>query len=126
MIILVREVLKYILLYCFINGLCEYFFCTCNRILINEIYDIIRLNFEWIIFVDIDEFITSNDNQTIKQKFLNIYENYHCIIIPWIMMSPIQENNPKSILQTNIYRHNYDNIEFTDEKEKFEKKIVTM
>jgi hypothetical protein len=99
---------------CCHDGDCKYF-CTCNRILINEIYKIIRLNFEWIAYIDIDEFITSTDNSTIKQKLKNTYIKNHCISIPWIMMSPFQEKNPQSILETNIYRVNYDNIEYNDE-----------
>jgi len=98
---------------CCHDGKCKYF-CTCNRILINEIYKLVRLNFQWIAYIDIDEFITSTDNSTIKDKLLEMYKNYHCISIPWIMMSPFQEKNPEKILETNIYRHSYDNLDKND------------
>ncbi len=85
-------------------------FCTCNRVLANEIYKCIKNKFEWIIYVDVDEFITTkkNDAKTIRNELETTYKNVDCISIPWIIMSPLNKLNPKSVIKTNIYRLNYD------------------
>jgi hypothetical protein len=79
---------------------------------INILYNNIKNNYEWIIYVDIDEFITTkkNINNTIKQELETTFKDCHCIKIPWVMMScnSIKEN-PVSLLNTNIYRWNHDN-----------------
>jgi hypothetical protein len=87
--------------------------CTCNRVLADMIYQQIKENFEWLIYIDIDEFIATrkNESMTIYQEILNTYHNTDtiCIMIPWIIMLPYGDTNPKSVLNTNIYRINYDN-----------------
>ena len=84
--------------------------CTCNRVLANEIYKSVKDNFEWMIYVDVDEFITTRKNisNTIKEELMTTYNCVDCISIPWIMMSAVNKKNPKSVLETNIYRINYD------------------
>lgn len=77
----------------------------------NNLYKQIKNNFEWIIIVDMDEFITTkkNINNTIKQELETTFINCHCIKIPWVMMSCNSiQNNPKKLLKTNIYRWNHD------------------
>ena len=85
--------------------------CTCNRVLANEIYKNIKDKFKWIIYVDVDEFITTRKNiqKKIIDELQTTYKNVDCISIPWIMMSAVNKKNPESILETNIYRFNYDN-----------------
>ena len=85
--------------------------CTCNRVLANEIYKNVKNKFKWMIYVDVDEFITTrkNINETISDQLNTIYKNIDCISIPWIMMSAINKKNPKSVIETNVYRINYDN-----------------
>ena len=84
--------------------------CTCNRVLANEIYKNVNKNFKWMIYCDVDEFITTkkNENLTITDILKTTYKNVDCISIPWIMMSALNGPNPKSVLETNIYRINYD------------------
>ena len=76
----------------------------------NKLYKKIKSNFKWIIYVDVDEFITTKRdlNKSIRDELLTTFKNVDCIKIPWIMMScrNIKES-PKSILQTNIYRWNH-------------------
>ena len=76
----------------------------------NKLYKKIKSNFKWIIYVDVDEFITTRRdlNKSIRDELLTTFINVDCIKIPWIMMScrNIKES-PKSILQTNIYRWNH-------------------
>ena len=88
--------------------------CSCNRVLANEIYKNVKNKFEWIIYVDVDEFITTKKNlkSTILQELNTTYKNVDCISIPWLMMSPVNKKNPVSVLETNIYRVNYDNKPF--------------
>ena len=92
------------------NGKCSKY-CTCNRVLANQIYENIRNYFEWMIYVDVDEFITTKKrlNNTLKDELLNHYQNVDSIHVPWIMMSNTNEKNPDKLLLNNIYRLNYDN-----------------
>lgn len=84
--------------------------CTCNRVLANEIYKNVKDNFEWMIYVDVDEFIATkvNREKTIKEELETTYMDVDCISIPWIMMSAVNKTNPKSVLETNTFRINYD------------------
>lgn len=78
---------------------------------VNEVYNQIKNDFKWIISVDVDEFITTkkNLNKTIKQELETTFKDYDCIKIPWVMFgSGGQKKNPKSILESNIYRWNHD------------------
>ena len=79
---------------------------------INKLYTNIKNKYEWIIYVDMDEYITTrkNINNTIKQELETTFKNCICIKIPWVMMSCNSiQNNPDSLLQTNIYRWNHNN-----------------
>ena len=62
-------------------------------------------------YIDVDEFITTKRNNQLKivDELRTTYKNTDCIMVPWIMMSPVNRENPKCLLQTNIYRINYDN-----------------
>jgi hypothetical protein len=79
---------------------------------INKLYNKIRNIWTWIIYVDIDEYITTkkNLNNTIRYELATTFKNCDCIKVPWVMMScnSIVEN-PKSLLKTNIYRWNHNN-----------------
>lgn len=50
------------------------------------VYHRIKDNYDWIICVDIDEFITtvSDKNSTIRQELETTYANVDCIKIPWL------------------------------------------
>ena len=83
-----------------------------NNNSIKQLYLKIKNNYEWLIYVDIDEYITTKKNmhKTIREELLTTFKNSHCIKIPWVMMSCNSiKNNPESLLQTNIYRWNHDN-----------------
>jgi hypothetical protein len=84
--------------------------CTCNRVIANDIYQKIKNNFEWMIYVDVDEFVTTKKNidKTIKDELQTTLKDFDCIKIPWIMMSCHAKKNPKSVLKNNLYRINYD------------------
>ena len=78
---------------------------------INKLYKRIKDDFEWMIYVDVDEFIASkkHEERTIREELLTTFKNTDCIKVPWVMMSSNgQVNSPKSILESNIYRWNHD------------------
>lgn len=74
-------------------------------------YQCLKNNYKWIIYVDIDEFITTrkSPNKTIREELQSTFKGADCIKVPWVMMaSNGQERSPKSILQSNFYRWNHD------------------
>ena len=77
----------------------------------NTLYKQIKSKFKWLIYCDVDEFITTTNKSyklTIRDILNTTYQNVDCISIPWIMMSAVNDTNPESVLETNIYRINYD------------------
>ena len=89
---------------------------------INILYKNIKDIYEWIIYVDVDEFITTkkNINKTIKEELQTTFKDVMCIKVPWVMMSCNGiEKNPESLLEKNVYRWNHDNMhinKYTDNK----------
>jgi Glycosyl transferase family 2 len=79
-------------------------FLSCKRL-----FKIIRYRFQWIISVDMDEYIAAKKNKTIRQELQTTFRHCVCIKIPWVMMSCNNiETNPQSLLKTNLYRWNHD------------------
>ena len=78
---------------------------------IQVLYNSIKKKYKWIIYVDIDEYITTkkNINLTIRQELETTFKKCICVKVPWVMMSCNSiEKNPISLLKTNIYRWNHD------------------
>lgn len=76
----------------------------------NKLYKQIKSNFKWMIYCDVDEFITTKKNiiNTIKDELNTTFKDVDCIKIPWVMMSCNSiEKNPNSILSENTYRWNH-------------------
>ena len=77
----------------------------------NKLYGSIRHDYEWMIYVDVDEFITTKRNfaMTIREQLQNIntqHPHVHWILSPWVLMSGLHNiENPKSILSSILYRH---------------------
>jgi len=87
---------------------------------IKKLYMKIKNNYEWIIYVDMDEYITTkkNINNTIKKELETTFKDCMCIKVPWVMMSCNSTlRNPESLLKTNIYRWNHDNEHKNNSKE---------
>ena len=44
--------------------------------------------FEWLIYVDVDEFISTRKNtlNTIRDELESTFKDADCVVIPWIMM----------------------------------------
>lgn len=77
----------------------------------NKFYRKIRRQYEWMIYVDVDEYITSKKTpeNSIRQELLSTFKEFDCIKIPWVMMSCNGvEQSPKSVLRTNVYRWDHD------------------
>jgi hypothetical protein len=74
------------------------------------LYKSIRPFFEWIIYIDIDEYITTKKDKTktIRNELLETFKDAICVKIPWVMMSCNKiVKNPKSLLHTNVFRWNH-------------------
>ena len=87
----------------------------------NQFYKKIRLNFEWLIYVDVDEFITTKKNlsNTIREELETTFKDVDCIKIPWVMMAcNNRKKNPEKILFEIIHRMNQDKRHHTNHKEK--------
>lgn len=77
----------------------------------DALYKEIRNEFEWIISVDVDEFITTkkNTNNTIRQELETTFKDCDCVKVPWVMMACNNlEHNPTSVLKTIVHRWNHD------------------
>ena len=91
---------------------------------VNKLYQNIRYSYEWVIYVDIDEFITTkkNLNKTIREELQWVtyhHQNIHWILSPWVMMSGLHnKSNPESVLKSILYRHDQ-NIKHPYPVEKF-------
>ncbi len=75
------------------------------------LYKDIRREYDWIIYVDVDEFITTKKNpqKTIRQELETTFKDVDCVKVPWVMMSCNGlEKSPSSVLYTNTYRWNND------------------
>ena len=87
----------------------------------DKFYKQIKSHFKWIIYCDVDEFITTKKNitNTIKDELNTTFKNVDCIKIPWVMMSCNSiKKNPDSILLENTYRWNH-NKKHPHKKRKF-------
>lgn len=83
-----------------------------NKKVAGKLYKKIKEYFDWIIYVDVDEFITTkkNNNKTIRDELETTFKDVTCIKVPWVLMSCNSiKKNPTSLLETNVYRWNHDN-----------------
>jgi hypothetical protein len=78
---------------------------------VNEYYKKVRHQYEWIIIVDMDEYITTKKNlsNTIRDELQTTFRDCMCVKVPWAMMACNSiRYNPTSLLKTNVYRMNND------------------
>jgi len=77
----------------------------------NQLYQSIRNDTEWVVFVDCDEFISTRKftNNTIRHELETTFKHADCVKVPWVMMSSNgRMNDPPSILQHIVHRWNHD------------------
>jgi len=78
---------------------------------IDAIYQELRSQTEWLLFCDIDEFITSRlrPEKTIRWELENTFSKAHCVKVPWIMMSSNgREKDPVNLRAEIVTRWNHD------------------
>lgn len=78
---------------------------------VNKLYKVIRNDFEWIISVDVDEFINTrkNPDKTIREELETTYKDVDCIKVPWIMMAcGGRKKSPQKVLSGITHRWNHD------------------
>jgi hypothetical protein len=76
-----------------------------------EFYPTIRDKYTWLIHVDLDEYIATRKRprHTIRHELETTFKDVHKVTVMWVFMAcNSQEKNPPSLLQTNVYRPNYD------------------
>lgn len=67
--------------------------------------------YEWLIYIDVDEFITTKKNltNTIRDELETTFSSASCVKVPWVMMTGgYLETNPESILKEIVWRWNHD------------------
>jgi len=77
----------------------------------NAVYKKIKQFFNWMMYIDVDEFIATrrNERNTIRDELLTTFKDVTCVKVPWVLMSSNSiENNPLSLLDTNVYRWDFD------------------
>jgi glycosyltransferase involved in cell wall biosynthesis len=79
----------------------------------NNFYDIIVKETEWIIFVDLDEYMFGKNGYTIKSYLDTINGEVGGIYVLWSIINPCKENNEitkEFSIKKNVNRLNYDLI----------------
>lgn len=82
-----------------------------NRNYVDSLYNIIREKFTWLIYVDVDEFITGRgaESVTIKESLETVFVSADCVKVPWVMMSCNRRQEPPESLRSDlVYRWNHD------------------
>lgn len=71
----------------------------------------IKKNFDWVMYVDADEYIVPKKEatSTIRKELATTFSKADCVLVPWVMIAYNGlEKDPKSILKTNIWRWDHD------------------
>ena len=80
--------------------------------LVHDLYHhVIRPTFDWVINVDVDEFIAPRrtPTSTIRQELETTFASVDCVCIPWVMMAfGGRAKNPASLLKETTTRWNHD------------------
>jgi hypothetical protein len=82
--------------------------------MLNALYKRVK-SFDWVINVDMDEFVTANDDKTIRTHLETTYKDVDRIKIPWVMMTRNGRiKNPNSLLRDITHRWNHDLTHMSD------------
>ena len=82
-----------------------------SRDVAGRIYSKVKSKYEWMIYVDVDEFIVpkKNSHRTIRDELHTTFSDCDCIKVPWVMMSSAKRSeNPENVLRDNVWRWNHD------------------
>jgi hypothetical protein len=89
---------------------------------LRDFYPTIRDKYTWLIHVDVDEYIATRKHprRTIRRELATTFKNVHHVRVPWVFMACNgQEKNPPYLLQTNVYRPDYDKAYPKSSNQKF-------
>lgn len=82
-----------------------------RRKVANQTFQEVRDGFEWLIYLDVDEFVTApaGNDKTIREALQTTFAHADCVKVPWVMMACNGlEKAPESLLRENTYRWNHD------------------
>jgi glycosyltransferase involved in cell wall biosynthesis len=86
-------------------------------------YNLIKLETEWAIIVDIDEFMYGKNGYTIKSYLKSLEPDIGCIYVIWNIMNPYKDENNNLIndfsIKNNVKRINHDLMNTIDGDIKF-------
>lgn len=97
------------------------------------IYRACRHLFDWLIVVDIDEFLTTKcePDRTVKDELEQRFADADCVMVPWVMMAANgRKASPSSIVDENTFRwdhdkkHPHDNPKFRCRYDEIEVKCI--
>lgn len=78
----------------------------------DNLYDIVTIETEWVVIVDIDEFMYGKNGFTIKSYLTNIPNDIGCIYVIWNIINPPKDCNGNLLnhntIKNNNKRLNYD------------------
>ncbi len=81
----------------------------------DNLYEIIKRETEWAIFIDADEYMYGKNGYTIKSYIKTLEDDIGCVYVLWTIMNPYQEENgeisKEFSIHKNINRINYDKIQ---------------
>jgi glycosyltransferase involved in cell wall biosynthesis len=83
-----------------------------QKLLIENLYNLIKEETEWAIIVDADEFMHGKNGYTIKSYLYTIHENIGCIYVVWNIINPCKDENNNLLtefsIKNNVKRINHD------------------
>jgi hypothetical protein len=81
-----------------------------RRLLNDNLYDLVKRETKWGIFVDADEFMYGKNGETIKTYLRSLDENIGCVYVLWNIFNPVKPLIGEFSLKNNTKRVNYDRI----------------
>lgn len=80
------------------------------RLMNENLYDLIKRETEWAIFIDADEFMYGKNGETIKTFLRSVSDQIGCIYVLWTIINPVLPLTDGFSLQQNTKRVNYDKM----------------
>lgn len=98
------------------------------RLMNENLYDLVKRETQWAIFIDADEFMYGKNGETIKSFLNSVNEEIGCIYVLWSIINPVLPLQNNFSLQENKKRLNYDKMNelsyFVQNANDFGKSIV--
>jgi antitoxin component HigA of HigAB toxin-antitoxin module len=85
-----------------------------HQLLNENLYELIKMETEWAILIDADEFMYGRNGYTIKTYLQSLDEKISCIYVIWNIMNPYKDENNNLIsefsIKNNVKRINHDKM----------------